>query len=193
MGFLVLSFPFLMFLAYVITSIVVTTLAPSGKPRRWVVVIVLLVWFWDLPVAGYHAYLCETEAGFKKYKTLDQWKSENPGEAAKLIAYENPLKTVKGNQRRYQTNQRFSEDLIIENIPISITRIEKRAVDVKSEETLFRFVDFKSQSGDRSLWNIRKYKFWLDRESCWNSDARHDVLEFNGAYAEIAKMGDAKK
>ena len=36
--------------------------------------------FWDhIPTLVMHKYYCETEAGFWIYKTLEQWKLENPG------------------------------------------------------------------------------------------------------------------
>jgi hypothetical protein len=37
--------------------------------------------FWDLiPVYAVHNYQCKNNAGFTVYKTLDEWKQENPGE-----------------------------------------------------------------------------------------------------------------
>ncbi len=41
--------------------------------------------FWDwLPTVAVHQYYCATESGFWVYKTLDQWKVENPGVMERL-------------------------------------------------------------------------------------------------------------
>lgn len=42
--------------------------------------VMYLIPFWDhIPTLVAHKYYCEKEAGFWVYKTLDQWKAENPG------------------------------------------------------------------------------------------------------------------
>jgi hypothetical protein len=53
----------------------------SAKHWGWGAALVMwLIPFWDwLPTVAVHQYYCATEAGFWVYKTLDQWKKENPG------------------------------------------------------------------------------------------------------------------
>ena len=42
--------------------------------------------FWDwIPTVVAHKYYCSSEAGFWVYKTLDQWKAENPGVLEGLV------------------------------------------------------------------------------------------------------------
>ena len=63
------------------------------------------VLFWDLiPVYGVHSYKCAKEGGFKIYKTIDQWKHENPGIAETLnpdpnISQQAYLKEYKNSRR----------------------------------------------------------------------------------------------
>ncbi|MFQ5488778.1 MAG: hypothetical protein ACE5ET_10100, partial [Gammaproteobacteria bacterium] len=51
----------------------------------------LLVVFWDwLPMEVTFRYECGKYAGFMQYKTLEQWKKENPGVAETLVPIHNP-------------------------------------------------------------------------------------------------------
>jgi predicted PurR-regulated permease PerM len=50
--------------------------------------LVYLPVFWDhIPTLIMHKYYCEKEAGFWVYKTLEQWKTENPGVIEGLVSY----------------------------------------------------------------------------------------------------------
>ena len=70
--------------------------------KRWLgaaigFLIVYLPVFWDwLPTVAMHQYYCATEAGFWVYKTLDQWKAENPGVMETLVVN-------KGEPSNYET------------------------------------------------------------------------------------------
>ena len=65
----------------------------KGLPRkqRWLwatggFLIVYLPLFWDwIPTIAVHQYYCAKDAGFWVYKTLDQWKVENPGVMETLV------------------------------------------------------------------------------------------------------------
>ncbi len=47
--------------------------------------------FWDwIPTVVSHKYYCSTEAGFWAYKTVDQWKAENPGVMETLSVFHLP-------------------------------------------------------------------------------------------------------
>ncbi len=50
----------------------------------------IMFWDWILTVIT-HQYSCATEGGFTLYKTLDQWKAENPSVAETLVAREYPI------------------------------------------------------------------------------------------------------
>jgi hypothetical protein len=48
--------------------------------------------YWDLiPTHAVHRYYCISEGGFTVYKTLVEWKHENPGVAETLIPKKNLL------------------------------------------------------------------------------------------------------
>lgn len=117
---------------------------PSGRKRGVVAVLIMLLWFWDLPVAGYYKYKCATEGGFEPYKSVEQWKRENPGVAKTLVAYERSIKTVEGEVTRYQRNQRFAMDAIHHKLPFLLEKREERAVDTHTADTLARHIDFAS-------------------------------------------------
>lgn len=68
---------------------------------------------WDYyPTKWAHHYYCETEAGFWVYKSLDQWKGENPGVFETLsvahlpedrrVVVDSNDKSGKGSNRKYQ-------------------------------------------------------------------------------------------
>ncbi len=64
--------------------------------------------FWDLiPVYGLHSYQCENNAGFTVYKTIEEWKKENPDIAETLTPVENATWQHDGNITRVPLNQRF--------------------------------------------------------------------------------------
>ena len=63
----------------------------NGKSKkRWgwsAALVMYLIPFWDwLPTVAVHQYYCAKESGFWVYKTMDQWKAENPGVAETLVA-----------------------------------------------------------------------------------------------------------
>ena len=74
---------------YLLISILVVTwvISHARKRRksatRWglgAALVMYLIPFWDwIPTAITHHYYCESEAGLKVYKTLEQWDAENPG------------------------------------------------------------------------------------------------------------------
>ncbi len=56
----------------------------NGKSaKRWgwgAALVMYLIPFWDwIPTVAVHQYYCAKDSGFWVYKTLDQWKAENPG------------------------------------------------------------------------------------------------------------------
>ena len=85
MGFVIIG----VFLIYLMISIWAVRSAiryARGTGRNtWVwggltALIMYLIPFWDwLPTVAMHRYYCEKEAGFWVYKSLEQWKEENPG------------------------------------------------------------------------------------------------------------------
>ena len=167
------------------------------SPRLWGFLAGLAMYsliFWDLiPAFALWGYECATRAGFTQYKTLEQWKRENPGVAETLVPELKPPWQKQGNRQRVPLNQRFAWDTITTWHPFHIREREERIVDVKTGEVLARYVDFDTDiaalgSGTR---NLRDYKFWLMRRSCECPELPQQI-QFNGYQYGIEMMGKKK-
>jgi hypothetical protein len=88
-----LSYILFFWLYFLLSRIVVRTFAETAKKfhrngRLWGFIggfIMYNVLFFDLiPVNVVHYYKCETEGGLTVYKTIEEWKRENPGVAETL-------------------------------------------------------------------------------------------------------------
>jgi len=94
-GLAVLAWPLTLLILIGLAFMVVVPLAivyakrTAGSKWRWGVGAFLLVFlpiFWDwLPTVATHQYYCAKDSGFWVYKTLEQWKDENPGVMETLV------------------------------------------------------------------------------------------------------------
>lgn len=59
----------------------------SAKKWGWGAALVMyMIPFWDwIPTVAVHQFYCAKDSGFWVYKTLDQWKAENPGVMEGLV------------------------------------------------------------------------------------------------------------
>jgi hypothetical protein len=173
----------LVFVAFaVVISVAVVFAARTGRSKwRWAMGGFLLVYlpiFWDwIPTVAMHQYYCATEAGFWVYKTLDQWKAENPGVAEALVANEGaPFKSGRfddehgyGEKRTYFLNDRFNWIVIQQDISslLPFIRTEQQVLDVKKNEVLARYVDFGTgNSVEKTIGPPGPLKFWLSNQHC---------------------------
>lgn len=71
--------------------------------------VMYLLVFWDwIPTVVAHKYYCSKYGGFTVYKTLDEWKKENPGVAEMLHPEQLPEKYfVKEETRSNRSKRRF--------------------------------------------------------------------------------------
>jgi hypothetical protein len=148
--------------------------------------------FWDhIPTIMAHQYYCEKEAGFWVYKTVEQWKSENPGVIEVLISNRRQVRKSVGDMNNYADtsllNERF-EFLAKHNGPLFLNRWrrEQEIVDVKTGAVLARSVDF-STSQERRQAGWSGWKMWLDTERC-SSYAHMD----SGSISAIANQVEGK-
>lgn len=133
--------------------------------------VVYLPVFWDhIPTLVMHKYYCEKEAGFWVYKTLELWKTENPGVMEKLIFNNDAPSTRVGDMKNYSDtyflNQRF--EWIVRKagpLPFQRWRWEQAIVDTRTNEVLARYVDFSTGDGFLS-GPQRLYKSWLQNNHC---------------------------
>lgn len=177
-------------LLYLLLSVVVVFLAVryarrSGRSaKRWgwgVALVMYLIPFWDwLPTVATHQYYCAKDAGFWVYKTVDQWKAENPGVMETLMANKGaPSETVySGNNyiSTYVLNQRFN--WIVERTgPFQIHRHQwkQELIDTKNGEVLARYVDF-STGENKKFPGEPEIKFWLQSKHCTDGERNQSLM-----------------
>lgn len=143
--------------------------------------------FWDwIPTVVMHKYYCAKESGFWVYKTLDQWKTENPGVMETLVdnspgEYPNwPIENWNGkkvagiNQRfaMFYTNHLSSKNE--SELFLHVWRWKSELIDKKTGDVLARRVDF--STGNGNIGGELELRFWLHRDSC--SRDRENAVKF---------------
>ena len=175
MGFVV----FMVMGVYLLISLgVVTWAIVHAKKRgksliRWglsAALVMYLIPCWDwIPTVVAHKYYCAKDSGFWVYKTLDQWKAENPG------VMEGLHQTLQPSQKTsYGDVDSLDERFVIEthrNKPVLLitTNIaERRLVDKKTGEVLAKGVDVGTGVGNMATGG--GFKFWLNQKPCIAND-----------------------
>lgn len=167
----------------------------SAKLWGWGAALVMyLIPFWDwLPTVATHQYYCAKDAGFWVYKTVDQWKEENPGVMETLVdnspseSYPNwPTEAWSGKEIT-SINQRFG--MLYKNhltspeegeLFLHVWRWQNDLVDKKTGEVLVRRVDY--SSGNGHIGGEPPMKFWLQSDHCMDSNERA------GGFGELLKQ-----
>jgi len=158
---------------------------------RWglgAALVMYLIPFWDwVPTVAVHQYYCAKESGFWVYKTLDQWKAENPGVMEGMVANKGAPSTRQGDKPNftdtYFLNQRINK--IVQEKRVSsvlhIFRHEEAVVDGKTNEVLARYVNFGAgypnglALGGPPNAGLSVGKFWLASARCSDSGAHNDA------------------
>ncbi len=105
--------------------------------------LIFLPVFWDvIPTLWLHRHYCETEGGFTVYKTLEQWKLENPGLAETLSEQLEPEYSSTRSQRHWITQRFYSENSQDAKFAHAIGREEEVLVDSITHQTLARSINF---------------------------------------------------
>ena len=136
--------------------------------------------FWDwIPTVATHQYYCAKESGFWVYKTLDQWKAENPGVMETLVANKGAPSNYVGDAKNYTDtyflNSRFNW-VVKKNgpFPLNRWRREQQVVDSKSGEVLARYVDF--STGNGNIGGDIELRFWLQRGHCVSGELNQGMM-----------------
>ena len=171
----------------------------SKNAKLWgcsAALVMYLLVFWDhIPTLIAHKYYCEKEAGFWVYKTVDQWKVENPGVMETLVNNKGAPSQFEvfddghGDKNTYLLNGRFNWVVIKQDMSglLSIIRTEQEVKDTKKNEILARYVDFSAgNSVKNTVGPPGPLKFWLSNRHCsdggYNQDALRDFRNnFMGA------------
>ena len=157
----------------------------SAKRWGWSAVLVMyLIPFWDwLPTIATHQYYCATQSGFWIYKTLDQWKKENPGVMETLVAnavwphHEIDGRSVAVINQRMNLVYAQSKEL-----PLHQWQDIRELVDTENQEVLARYVDF-STAHERRRAGWSGWKFWLSNDYCPGGETR--VTQFGNFYLQF--------
>jgi len=174
-------------------------LSKWGRPKAYLTglggfLLIYLPVFWDrIPTLIAHQYYCSTQADFKIFKTLEQWKQENPEVVKALVPYEEGEKSIAiQNGSLDFINQRFvNEFQKVRYQILPITRITVSIKDTKNGEVLAQQVNFRSGYGNMmTAIDVRSLKFWLHETSCPIESARSDFAEFSQYKAAIKKIGN---
>jgi hypothetical protein len=149
--------------------------------------------FWDyVPTLLAYKYYCEKEAGFWVYKTVEQWKKENPG-IAETLTWSNVGARVVDPKTRVQIirlNERFVERLVQHSTPLlPVMKSEYTVVDEKSNEVVARQIVIGAGYGNMMLggdWH--GLKFWLQMDSCFGQGIQ-GMHAFNPVRESFKQMG----
>lgn len=172
--------------------------------KRWGIGAALgmyLIPFWDwLPTVAMHQYYCATEAGFWVYKSVDQWKAENPGALQKLVSYNRnadgfnvdwPSRYEYGDEGHTlrnisQVNERFT--LIVTQSDVSnlirIIRRESALLDNVDGSVMARYVDYGTgNSVKNTIGPPGPMKYWLISGRC--SGGKESRTQFGKYYIQF--------
>jgi hypothetical protein len=198
MGFVIMGAVALyLLLSVFVVSRAIKHAKKNGKSaKRWgwgAALVMYLIPLWDwIPTVVVHQYYCSTEAGFWVYKSVDQWKVENPGVMETLVSNRGQVRKSVGNMNNYSDtsfmNQRFVF-LAKHNGPLFLNRWrrEQEIVDSKTGLVLARNIDF-STSQERRQAGWSGWKFWLDSRQC-NSYSHM----YSGSISTIANQVEGKE
>lgn len=172
---------------YIVIAVAITLYAISqawvkGKPG-WhyglptgLVMFGLVFWDW-IPTYVSHQYHCSQDAGFAVYKTLDEWKVENPGVSDTLTSIKTSKWLTDGTVTTVPLNQRFIWEIDKTQVWLGIHRKEERIVDKQTNIILAQYIDYDSALNNIMLGtdSFRDYKLWLawGTESCFQVKDRH--------------------
>lgn len=191
MGFVIVIVGALYLLISVGVVIGAVSFARKGglSPWRWGWGAALVMWlipFWDwIPTVAAHKYYCSTEAGFWVYKTLDQWKAENPGVMEGLVANKGSPTSYEefddrhGKTSTYLLNERFNWIVTQQDYSdlLPIIRVEQQVKDVKTGMVLARYIDFGSgNSVKNTVGPPGPMKFWLHNSSCIGGERNQGLM-----------------
>ena len=151
----------------------------------FLIVYLPLMWDW-IPTELAHRYYCKKEAGLWIYKTLDQWKAENPGVYETLVYNKDrPFKWVyrdkNGSKYVKSLNGRinYSSETIFPFLSLNKDIFE--VIDTKNDEVLAKYIDF---GYGISIFVVR----WADEPFCENMHhLRKDFFNFEESFKGAEK------
>ena len=186
---------------YLLLSIWLVVLAVRAARRRgragwkWglgVGLVMYLLVFWDwIPTVVAQKYYCSRYAGFTQYKSVDQWKDENPLIAKTLKPSEEVGMRKFGAMTKYDLNQRFWWEVSEQKVFLNIVRVDEFVVDKKTGEKLAQYIDFNNDLTPLGVGagSIKDYKIWMEIKSC-ESNKKSEQKNFSLYQEAIKHIGD---
>ena len=199
MVYLIVGLLYLLLSAWLVKLAVKKARARGVAGWKWgapVGLVMYLLVFWDwIPTVVMHQYYCATEAGFTVYKTLDEWRLENPGVEETLQPSEVVDSMIDENRERYDINQRFAWLITSENVPLRIRKRDSVVIDKETSKVLARYIDFVTDVRAIGLGprNMSDYKFWLKINSCESSGKKNNQIRFFEFEGAVEKLGGNTK
>ena len=179
LGLLIITMLYLLITIVVVAGAIAYARRSGRSAQRWGLSAVLgmyLLVFWDyIPTMLVHKYYCATESGFWVYKTLEQWKLENPGVFETLVHNKSDPSIDRGDMNNFQIrhlwNTRFNS-LLAKSGPFAIRRWrwEQQVVDVTTGEVLARRIEF--STGNGKVGGEPELRFWLHTDGCTGYENR---------------------
>jgi len=145
----------------------------SAKRWGWGAAFVMYsIVFWDwIPTVAVHQYYCAKDSGFWVYKTIDQWKAENPGALETLTTQRVWQHDYAEGKDVVHINQRFDLEYKKEGeLFLNRWRRERQLIDVKNNEVLARYVDF--STGNGNIGGEPELRFWLHSDFCVDGEKK---------------------
>ena len=186
---------------YLLVSIWVVYLAVKSARQRgrsgwkWglaagLVMYMLVFWDW-IPTVVAHKYYCARYGGFTQYKSIDEWKRENPGSSDGLTAHigweSDPV--ISDGKITYSVNQKISLESSRTKKFLYIIRRESRIKEKETGEVLAELINFGTDIQPFSVGarSIIDYKFWLKNSTCNDPIVTDGTKQFR-AYIEKVKL-----
>jgi hypothetical protein len=184
-----LGYMLFFWLYFLLSRAVVRTFAATAKQfhgdgRLWGFLggfLMYNVLFFDLiPVHAVHYYECETEGGLTVYKTIEEWKRENPGVAETLNS--NPQ--VSQSQYEYLVKNEHLDRFY--RLPDDTELVAR--YDVKKN---YMYTEMQRKDGSTASWLNQRF-IWESRKSmAWYIVRRNEELIIDSKTNEvIAKFVD---
>lgn len=191
MGFVILMVmgAYLLISFGVVAGAISYALGRGKSVIRWglgVALVMFLIPCWDwIPTVVANKYYCEKESGFWVYKTLEQWKAENPRVMERLVVNKGaPSRHEQfddghGVTDTYLLNDRFNWIVTQQDIfsLLPIIRTEQQVKDVAKNEVLARYVDFGAgNSVKNTIGPPGPLKFWLFNRNCIGGERNQGLM-----------------
>jgi hypothetical protein len=152
--------------------------------------------FWDwIPTVVAHNYYCKKDAGVFVYKTVEQWKTANPGVAEGLIYDDRKSVSEIGKDgQRYVLNQRIAMASTSSTLDWGIVESKQSLVDRLDDKLLSEHKDYSTGDYANMVNGSGSWKLWMKNQSCDPAGYSYSksVAEFDRIKNEFKKMGDTK-